>query len=216
MIKNIALRYLVPTALIAGVIIACGEDAADAQAPGEPVAQKVVVMNTSGEAWAGMTVLVDGAPACTVAELAAGGTVTIHEGACQTTAPAPEAPEAAPVEAAAAPVPTAAPAAAAPAATPATAAVSGQTLQGTATVSAGIGPARRIGVINNNSFAWSQCTVTLNGEWSYHMASLAAGQHEGIMGQRFKDSQGDFMTKNHQIHSVGVKCAQGSGSFTPQ
>jgi hypothetical protein len=213
MVKNILLRYLVPTALIAGVIMACGEDAADAQAPAEPVAQKVVVMNTSGEAWTGMTVLVDGAPACTVAELAAGGTVTIHDGKCETMAPAAEAPEAAPAPVAA---PAEAQATAAPAAAPATAAVAGQTLRATTSVSAGIGPARRIGIVNNNSFAWSGCTVSLNGEWTYFMPSLAAGEHEGIMGQRFKDKQGDFMTKNHQIHTVAVSCAQGSGSFTPQ
>ena len=211
MVKNIVLRYLVPTALIAGVIIACGEDAADAQAPAEPVSQKVVVMNTSAAAWAGMTVLVDGAPACTVAELAAGGTVTIHEGKCETMAPAAEAQEAAAAPAAA----PAAPAEAAPSAAPA-AATTGQAPQATTTVSAGIGPARRIGIVNNNSFSWSKCTVTLNGEWSYSMPSLAAGEHEGIMGQRFKDKQGDFMTKNHQIHSVAVSCAQGSGNFTPQ
>jgi hypothetical protein len=214
MVKKIVLRYLVPTALIAGVIIACGEDAADAQAPAEPVAQKVVVMNTSGEAWSGMTVLVDGAPACTVAELAAGGSVTVHEGECETNSPAAEAPEAAPA-AAAAPAEAGTSGEAAPAeAAPAT--VTGQALRATTTVSAGIGPARRIGIVNNNSFAWSKCTVSLNGEWSYYMPSLSAGEHEGIMGQRFKDKQGDFMTKNHQIHSVAVSCAQGSGSFTPQ
>ncbi len=211
MIKQITLRYLIPTALIAGVIIACGEDAADAQAPAEPVSQKVVVTNTSGEAWTGMTVLVDGSPACTVAELAAGGSVTVFEGNCETMAPA--------VAAEPAPEPAAAPAAA-PATTTKTsaapAATGGSALQATTTVSAGIGPARRIGIVNNNGFDWSKCTVTLNGEWSYYMPSLAAGQHEGIMGQRFKDPQGDFMTKNHQIHSVAVKCAQGSGTFTPQ
>ncbi len=210
MIKQITLRYLIPTALIAGVIIACGEDAADAQAPAEPVSQKVVVMNTSGEAWTGMTVLVDGSPACTVADVAPGGSVTIHEGQCETMAPASAAPAAAPAAA----QPAAAPAAPA-AAAPATAATGGA-LRATTTVSAGIGPARRIGIVNNNSFSWSGCTVTLNGKWSYHMPSLAAGQHEGIMGQRFKDSSGDMMTKNHQIHSVAVSCTQGSGNFTPQ
>ncbi len=211
MFRHIALRYLVPTALIAGVIIACGDEDADAQAPAEAAAQKVVVMNTSGEAWVGMTVLVDGTPACTVAELAAGGSVTIHDGKCETMAPAVEAApaQAAPVQAAPAAQPVVKPTAAAPA-------VGGQALRGSATVSAGIGPARRIGVINETSFGWSQCTVTLNGEWSYHMASLAAGQHEGIMGQRFKDASGDIMTKNHQIHSVAVKCAEGSGTFTPR
>jgi hypothetical protein len=215
MFKQITLRYLIPTALIAGVIIACGEDAADAQAPAEPVSQKVVVMNTSGEAWTGMTVLVDGAPACNVAELAPGGSVTIHDGACETMAPAAEAPEAPPAPAPA-PAPAAAPAPApnpAPAAAPA---ATGGALQATTTVSAGIGPARRIGIVNNNSFDWSKCSVTLNGEWSYHMPSLSAGEHEGIMGQRFKDPSGDIMTKNHQIHSVAVKCAEGSGTFTPQ
>jgi hypothetical protein len=213
MFRTITLRYLIPTALIAGAIIACGEDAADAQAPAEPVSQKVVVMNTSGEAWTGMTVLVDGSPACTVAELAAGGSVTIHDGACETMAPAVEAPEAAPEPAA-----PAAAAAPAPAAAPATTTKTspGGALRATTTVSAGIGPARRIGIVNNNSFDWSKCSVTLNGEWSYHMPSLSAGEHEGIMGQRFKDPSGDIMTKNHQIHSVAVKCAEGSGTFTPQ
>ena len=211
MYKSLLLRYLVPTALIAGVIMACGDEDADAQAPAEPVAQKVVVMNTSAETWTGMTVLVDGSPACTVAELVAGGTVTVHDGACETTAPAAEAPEAPPA-------PTAAKPAQAPATSPAVApaASGGKALLATTTVSAGIGPARRIGIVNNNDFAWSKCSVTLNDEWSYHMPSLSAGEHEGIMGQRFKDPQGDFMTKNHQIHSVGVKCTQGSGTFQPQ
>jgi hypothetical protein len=213
MMRTVLLRYLIPTALIAGVIMACGEDAADAQAPAEPVSQKVVVMNTSGQAWTGMTVLVDGAPACTVAELAPGGTVTVHEGACQTMAPAVEAQEAPPPAPA---QPAAQAAAAAPAAAPKATASTGGALQATTTVSAGIGPARRIGIVNNNSFDWSGCTVTLNGNWSYSMPGLEAGEHEGIMGQRFKDAQGGFMTQNHQIHTVAVRCAQGSGSFTPK
>ncbi len=211
MYKTILHRYLLPTTLVAGVVIACGERDADAQDPVPAASQKVVVMNTSGEAWAGMTVLVDGVPACSVAELAAGGTVTVHEGKCETKVPEEAQPAAAPVEPApaeAAPVQAAAPAASAAAST-------GGSLKGTATVSAGIGPARRIGIVNNNGFDWSNCSVTLNGEWSYRMPKLAAGDHEGIMGQRFKGASGDIMTKNHQIHAVAVRCDQGSGTFTP-
>ncbi|MFH1467402.1 MAG: hypothetical protein ABIO70_23665 [Pseudomonadota bacterium] len=216
--KELIARYLIPSAIVAGIVIACGEQDADADAPAA-TAPKVVVMNTSGEVWHGMTILVDGVPTCQVAELASGGTVTVHDGACDTLNPEP----------AAAPEPEPEPAAdvaqkpvsrassdPAPAPTVKTSAATGGALHATTTVSGGVGPARRIGIVNNDSFGWSRCTVTLNGVWSYSMPRLAAGEHEGIMGVRFKNATGDTMTQNHQITAVAVSCAEGSGTFRPQ
>jgi hypothetical protein len=211
--KALIARYLIPSAIVAGIVIACGEEDADAEAPVAP-APKVVVMNTSAEAWHGMTILVDGVPTCQVADLAPGGTVTVHDGACDTLNPEPvaaaePAPAAQPASAKAAPAPVAS-------AEVKTSAASGGTLHATTTVSGGVGPARRIGILNEDTFSWSRCTVTLNDQWTYSMPRLAAGEHEGIMGVRFKSATGDTMTQNHQIHAVAVACAEGSGTFRPQ
>ncbi len=206
-------RYLVPSLIVTGIVIACGGEDADAQDPAPapaPAAQKVVVMNTSAQPWTGMTVMVDGVPACQVADLAPGGSVTVSQGRCETFVP-PEAAvaEAAP-EQAVAPAPAAGAAPVERSSAPAAA-----TLHGTAKVTGGFGPARRVGVTNQDSFDWNKCTVTLNGEWGYHMPHLSAGEYEGIMGGRFKNSTGDMMTKNHQITAVRISCNEGSGTFQP-
>ena len=91
-----------------------------------------------------------------------------------------------------------------------------RTLALTAKVSGGIGPARRIGITNKTGFRWHNCSVTLNGKYTYRtIPDLDPGEYEGIMGQKFKTSSGDMMTKNHQIKTVFVSCNEGSGSASP-
>lgn len=171
--------------------------------------EPVVITNTSAAVWTGLSVSQGGAPLCAL-DLDAGATVLVVNGTCQVVA-APAAPDAAPP---AAETPAVAPASgsvAAPAA-----AVTPKVLKGRATVSGGFGPARRIGVFNDSGYSWTSCKVVLNGEWSYvGPTRLESGGHEGIMGQRFTNASGDIMVKNHQIRSVRVSCAEGTGTFTP-
>ena len=167
------------------------------------VADPVVISNTSDAPWTGLSVSQGGAPLCTL-DLDPGATVLVVNGTCQMVAapvaPAVISPVAEPAGGVAAP---AAPAAA-------------KTLKGHTTVSGGFGPARRIGVFNDSGYDWTNCKVTLNGEWTYSsIARLESGGHEGIMGQRFQNSSGDIMVKNHQIRSVRVSCSQGTGTFNP-
>ena len=163
----------------------------------------VVVMNNGDRTWEGMTVLVDGNPACK-AELEPGQTVTVSSSGCElselgeATPSEPEATEEGQEEQTAEPI-------------------RDQTLAMSAKVSGGVGPARRIGVTNNTGFRWHNCAVTLNGKYSYRsIPDLDPGEYEGIMGQKFKTSSGDMMTKNHQIKTVSVQCDEGTGSASPQ
>ncbi|MCB9760915.1 MAG: hypothetical protein H6739_13840 [Alphaproteobacteria bacterium] len=204
-------HYVVPCALTAAIVVACSNDNATAEDPVAPApevtAQTVVIMNNSDQPWTGMTVLVAGKPSCRVTELSPGATLTVEGDTCETVVPEEaEVAEAAPADAPAAPQ--------AAGVTEAPPAGEKVPLKGTFKVTGGFGPARRIGVTNTNSFNWTKCTVTLNGTWSYYMPNLAPNTYEGIMGQKFKDAQGDFMTKNHQITKVTVSCAEGSGSMS--
>lgn len=83
-------------------------------------------------------------------------------------------------------------------------------------LSAGVGPARRLTVRNEGSVEWTGCTVTVNDLYSYAMKDLAPGTDEGIMLVRFKDPQGNTFVATNQIKDVRVKCAQGSGSAEPK
>lgn len=164
----------------------------------------VVVMNNGDLAWDGMTVLVNGEPACK-ADLSPGEAVTVTAKGCELSevdeaAPAPEASEDGD-----------------PALEDEPEEIKDRTLALTAKVSGGVGPARRIGVTNKTGYRWHNCSVTLNGEYTYRtIPDLDPGEYEGIMGQKFKTSSGDMMTKNHQIKTVYVSCNEGSGSASPQ
>jgi hypothetical protein len=173
----------------------------------------VVVMNNGDLIWEGMTVLVDGSPACK-ADLAPGQTVTATAAGCELSEVgdaemAPDEPEEEEVDDAGEEGGSTPEKADEP--------KKDQKLAMTATVSGGVGPARRIGVTNKTGFRWHNCSVTLNGKYTYRtIPDLDAGEYEGIMGQKFKSSGGDVMTKNHQIKTVSVACNEGTGSASPQ
>lgn len=185
-------------------MLGCGEDTT------------VVVMNNGDLVWEGMTVLVDGSPACK-ADLAPGQTVTATAAGCELSEVgdaemAPDEPEADDDEAE---VDEAEEGGSTP--KQADEPKKDQKLAMSAKVSGGVGPARRIGVTNNTGFRWHNCAVTLNGKYVYRsIADLDPGEYEGIMGQKFKTGAGDMMTKNHQIKTVSVSCNEGTGSASPQ
>lgn len=79
-----------------------------------------------------------------------------------------------------------------------------------AAISGGIGPARRLTVFNNSSFGWTGCVVTANDLYSYKVATIEAGGHNGIMMIKFKDQAGNLFTSTAQVTRVKVKCDQGS------
>lgn len=79
-----------------------------------------------------------------------------------------------------------------------------------AAISGGIGPARRLTVFNNSSFGWTGCVVTANDLYSYRVAAIEAGGHNGIMMIKFKDQAGNLFTSTAQVTRVKVKCDQGS------
>lgn len=158
-------------------------------------------MNNGELVWEGMTVLVDGEPACN-ADLAPGEAVSVTAAGCELSEVDDALPalgddadgegDDEPEE------------------------IKDRTLALTAKVSGGIGPARRIGITNKTGFRWHNCSVTLNGKYTYRtIPDLDPGEYEGIMGQKFKTSSGDMMTKNHQIKTVFVSCNEGSGSASP-
>jgi len=158
----------------------------------------VVIMNNGERTWESMTVLVNGNPACKT-DLAPSETVTITEAGCEVS----QIGEVDPLddqggegeEKADEP----------------------RTLVLTAKVTGGIGPARRIGITNKTGYTWHNCSVTLNGKYTYRtITDLEPGEYEGVMGQKFKDSDGDMMTKTHQISSVYVACNEGTGSASPR
>ena len=205
---------LLLTALIVG--------SADALAD-EPVS----ITNTSSAPWKGLSVSQGGVPVCTI-ELAPGSTLVVADRTCKVGG--------ATMAAASGPNVRAQPAAPAAevdllgdeddllggeevvpvVASPAPKRASSKELQGHTTISAGFGPARRVGIFNDSDNAWSGCSVVLNGEWSYTGPTwLDPGEHEGIMGQRFVNRTGDFMVQNHVIHTVQVSCNEGVGTFTP-
>ena len=174
----------------------------------------VVVMNNGDLVWEGMTVLVDGNPACK-ADLEPGQTVTVTGSGCELSevGEAEYAPEEEADGEGEAPDNTEEPKASGAKEEP----IRDQALAMTSKVSGGVGPARRIGVTNKTKFRWHNCTVTLNGKYTYRsIPDLDPGEYEGIMGQKFKNSSGDIMTKNHQIKTVSVKCDEGTGSASPQ
>jgi hypothetical protein len=89
-------------------------------------------------------------------------------------------------------------------------------LRAHASMSGGLGPARRVTVFNDSGTGWTGCTVYANDLYSYAMKNVAAGDHEGIMMIRFKDSAGNPFTSNAQINRVKIRCDQGSTSVQPQ
>ena len=217
-------RALAVASMMAGVAVSSADARAD-----EPVlaADAVVITNTSGAPWKGVSVNQGGASLCTV-ELAPGSTLVVVNQICQvsstnnlgvTKRPIGGAGRAAPAAEvdllgdeddllAGEVLPGVAPAAPRQ--------ESSQLLVGHTTISAGFGPARRVGIFNDSDTAWSGCSVVLNGEWSYTGPTwLDPGEHEGIMGQRFVNGTGDFMVQNHVIHTVRVSCNEGTGTFVP-
>ncbi len=102
---------------------------------------------------------------------------------------------------------------AAPVAPPAPAASAALALS--ATISGGIGPARRLTVYNNSAVAWSGCTVTANDLYSFTVGPIAAQQHNGIMMIKFKDKAANIFTSTAQVMKVGVRCDQGSATVVP-
>lgn len=193
-------------ALTLSLLAGCGAGDVQTDAP----STVTTVMNTSGDSWTGMSVLVDGKPACTVAELAPNGSVTIQDGACEIVNPE-VATEAVVEEAAEAPSNTsggAAPAAGATEEAP-------PPLKLVAKVTGGIGPARAVRVQNTGNFDWTGCRVTLNGTWSYSIATIAAGTSDATPLAKFKNSDGDMMTSNSQITKVRASCKQGTATVSP-
>lgn len=81
-------------------------------------------------------------------------------------------------------------------------------------VTGGFGPARRVHVINKNSYTWTGCTVTVNGDYTWPLKDMPPGLDEGIMLGRFKDGNGNPLTGNVNISSLKVRCNQGSDSVS--
>lgn len=125
--------------------------------------------------------------------------------------PAPPAdPPAAPPPA---PAATPAPPASTPAATPAAAPAPSSTARGLtayARTTGGLGPARRLHVVNLDNYTWTRCSVKINGLYTYFMRDMPPGRDEGIMLVRFKDDGGNTFTSNADIREATVKCLQGS------
>ncbi|GEM_PF-3537233 len=76
----------------------------------------------------------------------------------------------------------------------------------------GFGPARQVKIRNSSSFAWTGCTVTLNGKYRNSMPRIAAGDEDSEPLHQFK-SGGEFMTSNKAISSAKIACKQGSTSL---
>ncbi len=76
----------------------------------------------------------------------------------------------------------------------------------------GIGPARAVKIRNSSSFAWTHCTITLNGKWRNKMARIAAGDEDSEPLHQFT-SGGERITSNKPIRSVHAACSQGSASL---
>ncbi len=76
----------------------------------------------------------------------------------------------------------------------------------------GFGPARQVKIRNRSSFAWTSCTVTLNGKYKNKMARIAAGDDDSEPLHQFKH-QGEIITSNVNIRSAKISCKQGTTSL---
>ncbi len=181
--------------------VACNQPAPAPTVAPAPKASTVLVINNSDRPWQKVGVFVDGRPACNVDALPSGGSVTVVDGRCEVNgAQAPqEASTPAPQ-----PVPGKAPAS-----------TGHKGLKASASVSGGIGPARAVRVLNNNDFDWHDCTFTLNGKWRHHQAILKAHDADVTPVMKYKDADGSFMTRNVQVHSVGIRCKEGATTVRP-
>jgi hypothetical protein len=99
---------------------------------------------------------------------------------------------------------------------PSEAAPTTEAMRGSASMSGGFGPARRITYNNENSYGWSGCTLVLNDTYTYNLGTLPARGGEGVMLVRFKDKGGNILTSNAQINKATARCDQGSTSTTPR
>ncbi len=141
----------------------------------------------------------DAAPSSSRAEHA---TLTVSDSTTTVSRPAPATTSAAPV-ATAASAPTETPVSSPPPAARASMPLS-------ASMSGGLGPARRLTVFNNSDFAWTGCVVTANDIYTYKVATIDAGEHNGIMMIKFKDHSGTLFTSTAPVTRVKLTCDQGT------
>lgn len=131
-------------------------------------------------------------------------TITLNPPVALGAAPAPT--QAAAPAQASAPSTQAAPSQAAPATT--------EAFKAAGSITGGIGPARRVHVINKNSYTWTGCSVTVNNDYTWALKDMPPGYDEGIMLGRFKDGAGNPLTANVNISSMKVRCNQGSDTVS--
>jgi hypothetical protein len=77
----------------------------------------------------------------------------------------------------------------------------------------GLGPVRAVKIRNSSNFAWTHCTVTLNGQYHNKMSRIAAHDDDSEPLHQFKRN-GEMITSNRPIRSVSVKCKQGSTTLS--
>jgi hypothetical protein len=82
-------------------------------------------------------------------------------------------------------------------------------LKGHATIN-GIGPAKRISLSNDSKIDWSKCDVRLPDNRRYQLATLKAGDSEGISLPHFAQ---DGTAYDKPLDSVSVTCTEGSARF---
>jgi hypothetical protein len=75
----------------------------------------------------------------------------------------------------------------------------------------GIGPAKRITLYNDSSAPWTNCELRLPNNRHYRMASLRAGDQEGVMITRFSQ---DGTELDRPLDSIAVRCDQGASRFS--
>jgi hypothetical protein len=197
------------------------------------------IFNDSDSAWANVVASPGDALACTIGAVPAKGSGQVQLKDCAGTPPAAPVTQvrvsaaqgevvvtipatdlagllaAAPAE----PVPASRPKAAGAAPTgsaPAEPAATTEAMRGSASMSGGFGPARRITYNNENSYGWTGCTLVLNDAYSYNLGTLPARGGEGVMLVRFKDKGGNILTSNAQINKATARCDQGSTTTTPR
>jgi hypothetical protein len=88
-------------------------------------------------------------------------------------------------------------------------AAGGAGLIGHATIM-GIGPAKRISVVNDSKINWTKCDLRLPTNKRYQMAKLNAGESEGIS---FPNFHQDGVELDKPVDSITVNCAEGSAKF---